>query len=29
MKAMLARAWGEPSTLEYAEAPTPGRMPAR
>ena len=23
MKAMLARAWGEPSTLEYAEAPTP------
>jgi NADPH:quinone reductase len=26
MKAMIARAWGEPSTLEYAEvpAPTPG-----
>src|SRR5258705_6939260 len=23
MKVMLARAWGDPSTLEYAEAPTP------
>jgi NADPH:quinone reductase len=23
MKAMLARAWGEPSTLEYVDAPVP------
>ena len=23
MKVMLARAWGDPSTLEYADAPTP------
>jgi NADPH2:quinone reductase len=27
MKAMLARAWGDPATLEYAEAPTPRPNP--
>jgi len=29
MKVMLARAWGDPSTLEYAEAPTPRPNAAR
>jgi NADPH:quinone reductase len=27
MKAMIARAWGEPSSLEYAEVPTPSPGP--
>ena len=27
MKAMLARAWSDPETLEYADAPTPRPNP--